>query len=257
MSQKNWYESWFSQKEYLEIYSHRDARDASKIVSLITSKIRLPENSKVLDVACGNGRHSILFARKGFIVTGIDISDFLIKEAEKLKYKERKTKNNLEFFKMDMRDINLPEKYDLAVNLFSSFGYFEKDSENSKVISGITRHLKKGGHFFFDFLNEYYIRKNLKTISIKKGEENIIIQVREINGLYVKKNILIIKNRDGGKGPPLMNKFYEQIRLYSLKELKKMFRVNGLKIISIFGDYAGKDFNLKKSERLILLAEKK
>lgn len=257
MSRKRWYESWFSQKEYLEIYSHRDIRDAHKIVSLITSLIDLPDKSRVLDVACGNGRHSILFAQRGFLVTGIDISGFLINEAKKLTKKQDRIRQNLNFIKMDMREINLEEKFDLAVNLFTSFGYFEKDSDNFKVIEGISRNLKKGGYFFFDFLNPLYVRKNLKTLTISRLKSKIIIQVREINNLYVKKNILIIRNSSPEKRLLLMDKFYEQIRLYSLKELKKMFRANGLKITSLLGDYVGRDFDSQESERLIIIARKK
>src|SRR5690349_15974356 len=94
----NWFKTWFNTKHYLELYKHRDNKDAKKIVTLISKNISLPKGSKVLDLACGNGRHSILFARKGFNVLGIDLSPYLIGEAnKKLRSEYLSHKNKLEF----------------------------------------------------------------------------------------------------------------------------------------------------------------
>src|SRR4030095_14677417 len=253
----NWFEKWFNSKDYLELYKHRNEADARKIVSLITRTVKLPKGSKVLDLACGNGRHSILFAGKGFNVLGIDLSSFLIGQAkQKLKTDYRKYKKNLRFELGDMRNIRHAKEFDLVVNLFSSFGYFEKDSENKRVIKSISRSLKNGGYFFFDFLNARYLKKNIVPFDVTKRNRNIIVQVREITGGLIKKNILIFKDNTR-PGEAVLNHFCEKIKLYLPVDFKKMFKTSGLNIIRVFGDYKGNTFNSNESPRLIILAQKK
>ena len=79
----NWYEEWFSNKFYLELYQHRDEEDARWIINLLQRTLNVSTRSKVLDIACGSGRHSLELARRGFEVTGFDLSDYLISEAKR------------------------------------------------------------------------------------------------------------------------------------------------------------------------------
>ena len=155
---KSWYKVWFNNPEYLALYKHRDDNDARKIISLLFNNIVKVKNGKCLDLACGNGRHSVLFARKGYNVTGLDLSPYLIEQAEKRRKKEYKSqKDKLRFVIKDMRNIGIKNEFNLVVNLFSSFGYFEKKSENFKVIKEVSASLKNGGFFLFDFLNKQYL----------------------------------------------------------------------------------------------------
>ena len=78
-----WFEKWFSDKLYLDLYQHRDEEDARWIINLLQRSIAVKTNARVLDIACGSGRHSIELARRGFEVTGFDLSEFLINEARK------------------------------------------------------------------------------------------------------------------------------------------------------------------------------
>jgi SAM-dependent methyltransferase len=252
----NWYKKWFNTADYLELYDHRNSTDAKKIVSLINRTIKLPKGSKLLDLACGNGRHSVFFAEKGYDVLGIDLSPYLISEAKKkLRSEYLRFKKNLKFDIGDMRNLSRKNEFDLVVNLFSSFGYFEEESQNRSVINSISRSLKKDGYFFFDFLNSEYLRRNLAVFDAQKRNRNIIIQVREITGKFVKKDILIIRNKPGSKYPEL-RRFHEKVRLYTLAELRQIFRSNRLKIVKLFGDYSGKPFRKNSSGRLIILAQK-
>lgn len=256
-NKSKWYKKWFSTADYLELYKHRNSTDASKIAGLINRTLKLPKGSRVLDVACGNGRHSVIFASKGFDVLGIDLSGFLINEAKKkLRTEYRKQKEHLRFEIRDMRDIGRSNEFDLAVNLFSSFGYFEKDSENFRVFRSISRSLKPGGYFFFDFLNETQLKNNLVPFDLTFRNHKAVVQVRKIEDNAVHKSIFMIGNNPKGKQPDV-KEFYEMIKLYSLNELKIAFKKNSLKIIRTFGDYAGSGYNKYSSERLIILAQKK
>jgi SAM-dependent methyltransferase len=252
-----WFKHWFNTQDYLDLYKHRDDTDASKIIKLLFKHITLKKNAEVLDLACGNGRHSVLFARKGFNVTGIDLSKYLISCAnEKRKTDYYRYHKKLSFEIGDMRNIAHVKEFDLIVNIFSSFGYFENGKDNEKVIKSISRALKPNGYFLFDFLNKDFLLKNLVPYDIKKEKNKIIIQIRSITDGFVQKNILIIKNNPDETKYPVLNRYMEKIKLYSLDDFKSIYLRSGLKIIKIFGDYEGKNYIKNKSERLIILAGK-
>jgi len=254
--QKYWYKDWFNTQQYLDLYKHRDYNDAKKIVSLLFNNIKLQKGAKCLDLACGNGRHSIFFAKKGLKVTGLDLSPFLINQAKKRLAKEyKKYRTNLRFVIGDMKHLGFKNKFGLVVNFFSSFGYFKTDRENFTVIKGISGSLKKGGYFLFDFLNKGYLLKNLVPYNHRLLGDTAYIQIRHIEDSFVIKNIFIIQNSKSGK-PPKIHQYFEKIRLYSITDFKKIFKTNGLHIIKIFGNYSGKPYNKVSSERLIILARK-
>jgi SAM-dependent methyltransferase len=252
-----WYKSWFNTQDYLDLYKHRDTEDARKIIALILKQINPAKGSKVLDLACGNGRHSILFARSGFNVTGVDLSNYLIKQAkEKLKNEYEKFAVSLNFKIKDMRCLDFKNEFDMVVNVFSSFGYFESDEDNEKVIHAVADALKKGGFFLIDFLNRDYLMKKLVPFDIRKENRKIIVQVRRIYNNFVEKNILIFKNNEVNALYPSLSRFLEKIKLYSVQDFERMFSKNRLRVLKKFGNYLGDPYNQKKSERLILLAQK-
>jgi SAM-dependent methyltransferase len=254
--QKSWYKKWFNTQQYLDLYKHRDKEDAKKIVSLLFNSIKFSKGAECLDLACGNGRHSVLFAMKGLSVTGLDLSAFLINQAKKRLTKEyRKYKKNLYFMIGDMKHLKFKNKFDIVVNLFSSFGYFSSDKENFSVINGVSKALKRNGFFLFDFLNKNHLKRNLVPYNHKLIGNTAFIQIRHFENSFVVKNIFIIKNSKFGK-PPKIHQFFEKIRLYSFSDFKREFRKNGLQFVKVFGDYSGKPFNSKSSERLIILAQK-
>jgi len=257
MKENLWYKSWFSSPDYLELYKHRDSKDAKKIISLLFKHIKLKKHSNILDLACGSGRHSILFAKKGFNVTGIDLSKFLIEQArKKLKGEFIRYKNLLHFEIKDMRDIQHNSEFDLVVNLFTSFGYFTKHTDNEKVIKAISKALKPGGYFFFDFLNSEYLKRHLVPFDTKKFDGKTAIQVRTIKRDIVTKEIYILSKRLPKHYYPQINHYIENIRLYNLTQIQNMFDKYGLKVIKKFGDYNGAPYREKSSSRLILISQK-
>ncbi|HEY3251524.1 MAG TPA: class I SAM-dependent methyltransferase [Ignavibacteria bacterium] len=251
-----WYKDWFNTQQYLDLYKHRNDSDAKKIITLLLKNIHLPKGSECLDLACGNGRHSLLFAKKGYHVTGIDLSPYLIKQAQQRLHKEYKAySGNLNFIIRDMRKIEYKNKFDLVVNLFSSFGYFDSDTENFKVLKGVSRALKHGGYFLFDFLNKEHLTRNIVPFDLKILNMTAYLQLRHIENSFVVKNIFIIQSSHKYKAPKIHH-YFEKIRLYSLVDLRNEFKKNRLKVIKVFGDYEGKPYFKTKSERLIILARK-
>jgi 2-polyprenyl-3-methyl-5-hydroxy-6-metoxy-1,4-benzoquinol methylase len=241
-----WFEDWFNSKEYLDVYQHRNESDAKLLFELIIKNIEIPIKGKVLDLACGPGRHSILFARRGFDVTGIDLSDNLLRVAES---SARKEKLDVRFIKSDIRKVELSEKFDLIVNLFTSFGYFETDEDNFSIFRTASYLLKPGGYFVFDFLNSTFIENNLVKESREDKSHEKIIQRRRIEGDRVIKDIIIQNNG-------IAKTFYESVKLYRWGELHKAINENGLAIKKTFGDFTGSDFKEATSPRMIIIAQK-
>jgi SAM-dependent methyltransferase len=241
-----WFEEWFNTEEYLNVYRHRNDADAEKLVNLILNNIDLGSKADVIDLACGAGRHSILFAEKGFNVTAVDLSENLLNVA-------RKTAGELnlkiDFVNADLRNFCITSKFDLAVNLFTSFGYFKNDEENFSLFSDAFDLLNDKGYFVIDYFNTNYIRKNLIPHSEDLVNGKKIIQEREIVGKRVVKNILIAKN--GTK-----KRYLESVRMYSDIELISAIEKSGLGIKKIFGDFYGSKFDLNSSPRIIIISSK-
>ena len=143
----NWYEKWFNTKYYHILYANRDYEEAKLFINNLASHLKLKKNTKIIDIACGNGRHAIYLNLLGYDVTGIDLSKKNIESASK------SSKKNLQFFVHDMRKLFKQNEYDLAVNLFTSFGYFDKDSDNEKALLSIANNIKTEGLVVIDFMN--------------------------------------------------------------------------------------------------------
>jgi 2-polyprenyl-3-methyl-5-hydroxy-6-metoxy-1,4-benzoquinol methylase len=208
--------------------------------------IEIPRKGKVLDLACGSGRHSIHFARKGFDVTGIDLSANLLRVAKAAANKENL---DIQFIKTDLRQVEIADKFDLVVNLFTSFGYFETDEDNFSIFNTASELLKSGGYFVFDFFNSSFVENNLIRESKELKPHEQIIQKRRIEGNRVIKDIIIQYNGT-------VKTFYESVKLYRYEELKEAIKGKGLAIKKTFGDFIGNDFMEKTSPRIIIIAQK-
>lgn len=244
MSDKNWYEKWFSNKYYLEIYSHRDEKEARDIINLIQRYIPLSTNAKVLDVCCGAGRHSIELARRGYNVTGFDLSSYLISQAKENLCNSKEINLNVEFFINDMKDFSFGNEYDIAINIFTSFGYFESDDDNLKVFENVISSLKPGGYFVFDFINPDNLKKTLVSESEDVYDGEKISQKRRIENGFVFKDIFIGEE-----------KYTERLRLYTFDDINNVFLKLGFSIMNTFGDYYGNPFDRENSKRMIYICK--
>ena len=242
----NWYNDWFNSKFYLKVYSHRDDTEAERLVNLIIKELELPSGTKVLDMACGSGRHAIIFARKGFDVTAVDLSKLLISEAEK-----NADENNVQikFVLSDILKFQTECRYKIVLNLFTSFGYFDNDEENFQVIKKAYDLIEDGGFFVLDYFNKNFLMKNLIPTTVFSENSYRITQNRMISGNRVQKNITI-ENKDS------VVEFYESVRVYNYEEISEFISKAGFKKDFNYGDYDGNRFNLDSSPRLILFARK-
>ena len=235
----NFYKSWFDTPYYHILYKNRDYKEAEMFTKELMEFIKLPSNSKILDLACGEGRHSINLNKMGYDVTGVDLSVKNIKNASKYE------SENLKFKIHDMRK-PFGQKFDLVVNLFTSFGYFDDFKDNLKTLDSIKSSLKKNGLAVIDFLNIKYLKNNL----IHKNTE-------EIDGIKFHLNRSIkngfLTKKISFKHELNEYNFEEKVRSLDLDDFKSMFKQSNIEILHIFGDYKLTSFDENNSKRLIFI----
>jgi len=243
---EDWFKDWFASEYYRKIYNHRDEVEAYNLVNLIQRTLNFSTKVKVLDVGCGSGRHSLEFAKRGYDVTGIDFSRYLILQAKEQVSTLNEKNIKVRFIVKDMRKFNFRGRYDIVINVFSSFGYFKTDKENFKVFQNVFYSLKRKGFFVFDFLNSTYLSKNLVAQTILHIDGFKVIQKRHIENGFVYKDIIIGKQ-----------KFFERIKLYNKREIVNTLSNFGFCVFKVFGDYYGERFSEENSERMIIFAMKR
>jgi cyclopropane fatty-acyl-phospholipid synthase-like methyltransferase len=242
----NWFDEWFNSKYYLRVYSHRDESEAQRLVELIIRKLNLKNTTSVLDMACGAGRHAINFAKSGFDTTAVDLSQLLISEA---RANALKSDVKIKFSYSDILKFNTEVRFDLAVNLFTSIGYFDSDEQNVTIIKKAYSLLKDNGYFVIDYFNKQFLINHLIPTTVFSEDGIKIIQNRSIENGRVVKKIIIEKNGS-------TENFYESVRLFSEFEVSSFITESGFTIINTFGDYYGNIYNAETSPRLIIFAKK-
>lgn len=239
-----WYEESFGQ-DYLLVYKHRDMHGAQAEVKRMSAWLSLPERATVFDLCCGMGRHSVALAEEGYKVTGLDLSKVLLQEAHKLDDSGRIT-----WLEGDMRSLPVDGPYDAVVNLFTSFGYFEDDGENGRVLGEIGRILRPGGKFIIDFLNARYVEEHLVPYSERVDGGVRIEERRSVEDGFVRKRIALSE-----EGKP-ERQYLEQVRLYGLEDFRRLSQGTGLVIEHVYGHYDGSPYDPHTSLRLILVGRK-
>lgn len=238
-----WYKNWFDTEFYHLLYCHRDMSEAEGFIALLKQTLQLPNGAKVLDVACGKGRHSITLNKLGLDVTGIDLSANSITEAKKW---ENET---LHFAEWDMRQTFRKNDFDVVVNLFSSFGYFDDNTDDERAINAMSESLKPGGILVLDYINTQFAVTQMKPREIiNRNEIQFHIQKKVEDG-FIKKKIEFIAN-----GENLC--YEEQLKVINKAAFEIMFMSNRLTIEHTYGDYALQPFNAATSPRLILIGKK-
>ncbi len=236
---ENWFASWFDSPYYHILYKERNYREAQIFMDNLTHYLNLPEHAKVLDLACGKGRHAIYLNQLGFEVTGIDLSENSIAIANK------NANASLHFQVHDMRHA-FDEKYDAIFNLFTSFGYFESDEEHLKTLIAMKEGLTDYGFGVIDFMNVNNIIANLVPEETKTVDGiDFHIKRYHLDGYIFKE----IDFEDQAQ----QFHFTEKVRAFSLQDFQDLFSTAGIYLLDIFGNYKLKKFHKTDSERLIMI----
>jgi SAM-dependent methyltransferase len=231
-----WFEEWFGE-EYLRLYPHRDDTDAERAVALIRRTLPFEPGWRVLDVACGAGRHARAFTAAGARCVGLDLSAILLRLARQV--------TDAPLVRADMRWLPIrPQSMDLTVNLFTSFGYFEHDAEHTAALAEMISTVRPGGWFVIDFLNAASVRRRLVPVEVLEvdGSRMRISRSVSSDGRYVCKSIR----------SPSGQQYRERVRLFEPDQISDMLAAEGVEVRSRFGDYDGSSL-AADSARTILL----
>ena len=234
-----WYANWFDTPYYHILYKNRDHDEAENFMNHLTSFLKLAKNAEILDLACGKGRHSIYLNKLGYDVVGADLSESSIAYAKQFE-------NDTLHFRIHDMSQAFSRKFDAIFNLFTSFGYFEKEADNLRTIEAIKGGLKENGRGVIDFLNVENAIKNLvpqETKVVDGIEFNITKYVKDD---YLMKDIQF--EHDGNQ-----YNFTEKVKALTLDNFKKYFQQANATLHHCLGDYQMNEFDLENSERLILI----
>lgn len=238
-----WYQKWFDSPYYHILYHQRNDTEAEYFIDHICQHLKPQPDARILDIACGKGRHSVYLNRKGFDVTGIDLSQSSIKYAKQFENKK------LQFFEHDMRNLLYINYFDIAMNLFTSFGYFENEIDNLNALKSFRKSIKSNGALVLDYFNSEKILKNL-TEHEEKTIEGITFHITKTvkDGKVIK----TIEFKDKGQ----RYKFREEVQAFNFSDFERLFKMSGFSIVSVFGNYNLEPFNVKESDRLIFICNK-
>lgn len=235
----NWFSSWFDSPYYHILYKERNFREAQIFMDNLTFYLNMDEGSKVLDLACGKGRHSIYLNQLGYDVLGVDLSENSIAIANK------NANETLHFRVADMRE-PFAEKFDAILNMFTSFGYFECDSDNLKTLISIKESLSEYGFGVIDFMNVNNVIPNLVANEVK------IVDAIEFHIKRYHADGYIFKEIDFEDNNQKFH-FTEKVRAFTLQDFQNLMEQAGIDLLDTFGDYKLKKFHKLDSERLIMI----
>jgi ubiquinone/menaquinone biosynthesis C-methylase UbiE len=239
----SWFAHWFDSPYYHTLYKNRDEKEAQVFIDNLIDYLQIPKGSKLIDIACGKGRHAKYFNKKGMDVVGVDLSQNSINTAKKDENK------NLQFSAHDMRENYQENAFDVVTNLFTSFGYFENNKDEQKAINAMANNLKKEGILIIDFMNAKKVIANL-VLNEQKMINNIQFDItRQVKDGFILKDIRITDGKE-------QQQFQEKVKAITLADYSEFITNAGLKIIDIFGNYKLDNFDEEISDRLILICKK-
>lgn len=242
---EQWFKLWFNSPYYHQLYFNRNHEEAAAFIDLLLKHLQPNPGAKMLDVACGKGRHALQLAQNGFDVTGIDLSEDSILEAK------QHENDQLHFYVHDMRLPFRIHYYDYVFNFFTSFGYFRTQRENDAAIRTMAQSLKSNGKLIIDFLNVHYAEDHTQHRSEQQIGDTTYLITKWYDETHFYKKIEVINEE---LKEPLI--YTEKVQKLTLGDFTEMLAFQKLQIKEVFGDYQLNRYDIKNSPRLIIIAEK-
>jgi SAM-dependent methyltransferase len=243
-----WYDGFF-EREWLDYLSLPSDHEVTlRQVDFLVERLALEPRASVLDVGCGRGRHSVELARRGFRVTGIDLSP---RSLELARAAAAEAEVEVEFRRVDMRELDYDSAFDGAFNVFTSFGYFEEDAENERALHGIARALRPGGRFLIDIINPIALARVYREREWREFDDGSLLTEQRWQDQLTGRGggTWTFIHRDGTRSV-----LEHSVRFYAPWELRSMLERAGLEAERAWGSFDGTD--LGDGTRTILLARK-
>lgn len=247
----DWYDGFFEEEWLDEIALNVPDERTRNEIDFVAEKLELQGDARVLDVACGHGRHSLELARRGFRVTGLDLSPRSIEVAREAAARECV---DVEFVECDARELEFDTEFDAAINLFTSaLGYFDDEAENQRVVDRVARALRPGGSLLIDTINLLSLARGFQELHWEEFDSGtVMVERREFDFQRGRSRATWRFLRpDGGR-----HELRHSLRVYAPHELIAMLEAAGLDVVGSWGSFAGSELSFDAS-RLILRGVKR
>lgn len=246
----NWYVDFF-RDDYLNVYDHLFTTErAEKEAAFAERALELKAGARILDLCCGQGRHSVLFARRGFQVTGLDLNPACLDMTQKSALAANVA---LETIAADMRQIPFHDRFDAVVNMYSSFGYLESEAEDLKVLESAAKAIRPRGRLMLDMLNrEWAVANYIQNDWHSGADGTLYVEHRELDLASSRMHVTFtIIGPQGGRRDSVGH----HIRLYTLTETARLLDQVGLELTGVFGGFDGEPYAIG-TRRMIVIARK-
>ncbi|MEW6069848.1 MAG: class I SAM-dependent methyltransferase [Candidatus Thermoplasmatota archaeon] len=243
-----WWRKFFDKDTERILFPEKRLKVTTKECDFIEEALNLPEHAKILDLACGIGRHSIELAKRGYNVTGLDYSTVFVNKAKKM---AKDAKVNVRFFQGDMRKIPFKNKFDAVINMFTSFGYFHKDEDNMKVLKAVAKCLNRRGKFLLDTVNRDWLIRHFQAKDWYQCDDDILVlEERKLNleRSRIETKWIMIKESK-------RKEYFHSLRLFTHSELLELLNRAKLKVLASYGGFEKESVSFD-SNRLIILSQK-
>jgi SAM-dependent methyltransferase len=250
LQSSTWYVDFF-RDDYLNVYRHLFTTERAEAeVAFAQQALELRAGACILDLCCGHGRHAILFAERGFQVIGLDLNTEYLGLAQK---SARAANVTFATIAADMRRIPFIAQFDAIVNMYSSFGYFESEAEDLKVLESAARAIRSGGRLMLDMLNREWAVANYVRNDWHSSEDGTLyVEHRDLDLASSQMHVTFtIIGPHGGRRDSVGH----HIRLYTLTEITRLLRQVGLNVTEVFGGFDAEPYAID-ARRMIVVAHK-
>ena len=213
MSDIPWFQNWFDTEYYHLLYNNRDEEEALSFIQNITQFLQIQKGSRIADIACGRGRHTRVLANLGMVVSGFDLSE------NSILWAKNQHVPNTSFKVHDIRKEYDETDFDLALNLFTSFGYFESYDEELLTLKNIFKMLKPGAWFVQDYLNGAFFLNQMPCAGEEQRGAIKFDFTKTYAAPYIVKNIIV--DDEGSK-----KLYLEKVKVFNLEELKELHSIS-------------------------------
>ncbi|MHA2385459.1 MAG: class I SAM-dependent methyltransferase [Candidatus Thorarchaeota archaeon] len=245
---------WYERDELWErmgqvMFGDQRMEMAVEEVDMLINLLDMSTEDRILDLCCGIGRHSNELARRGYSVTGVDRTKSYLEIARGTAKNEDLS---TEFVQKDMREFVRENSFDVVLSMFTSFGYFDDDSQQMTVLDNVSRSLRPGGRFIIETIGKEVLARIFQEADWSEGDYGIHLERRRPTDDWGKmQNTWILIAKDGTRHEWNVTHY-----LYSAFELKSLLRSAGFEDVRAYGGLDGSTYD-NTSRRLAVVGVKK
>ena len=241
----HWSDGFFDEP-YTELFPFPDAEQTDLEVDALVELLPLAP-ARVLDLACGQGRHSVRLAERGYEVIGVDTSSKFL-EVARAAANERGVQ--VEFETLDMRDLHFDREFDAVLSLMTAWGYFD-DAQNQAVLTWLERALRPGGRLVLDLIHRDWLMSVYETeAATQLRDGSVAVVTRAFDPV---RGVNVVTHRWQTPAGEAKERTHE-LRIYTATELDQMLRQAHLVPIDWYGGFTLEAFS-HESQRMLVVAE--